>query len=78
MAKTNKEYLTELQEISDKHTSMKKEVEDLLKSGDEIKDKLKESKKIFSITEIINSIMADMDDLEEKYYLILKEYKDKK
>lgn len=78
MVKSNKEYLKELQELSDKHSSLKDEVEDLLKEGDSIKDKLKESDRVFSITEVINSLMKEMDIIEDKYYSILKEYKDKK
>ncbi len=67
--KTNKEYLQELQVIADKHSETKDAIEYLLKEGDGIKDKLKESERVFGITESINKMMLDLDLLEEEYAL---------
>lgn len=76
--KTNKEYLKELQDLSDKHSSLKEEAESLLKEGDLIEDKLKSSERVFAITEAVNSIMKEIDEIEDKYYSVLEEYKNKK
>jgi hypothetical protein len=76
--KTNKEYLQELQVIADKHSETKDAIEYLLKEGDGIKDKLKESERVFGITESINKMMLDLDLLEEEYDSILLDYKKNK
>ncbi len=76
--KTNKEYLTELQEISDSHIQKKEAIEYILKEGDEIRDKFKESARVFEITETINKMMLELEDLELKYDSILLEYKNNK
>ncbi len=76
--KTNKEYLEDLQIISDKHSEVKKTIEHLLEDGEKIKDKLKESERVFRITESINKMMLELDDLEIKYDSILLEYKKNK
>ena len=78
MAKTNKEYLTELQILADKHTSLKESCEGLLKEGDSIQDKVKGSERIFSITKTIDSIMVDMDLIADEYDQVLENYKNKK
>lgn len=76
--KTNKEYLTELQEISDSHSKKKEAIEYILKEGEEIRDKFKESARVFEITETINKMMLELEDLELKYDSILLEYKNNK
>ncbi len=68
-----KEKLKELQELADKHESLKKEVEYLISEGEKIEDKLKESERIFAITETINSIMEEIEILEEEYNKKLEE-----
>lgn len=75
MEKTNKEYIKELQVLTDKHDSLKNEAESLLKKGESIKDKLKDSERVFSITESINTIMLEIDEVENEYYSILDDYK---
>ncbi len=78
MEKTNKEYIKEIQDLADLHSSLKQEVQNLLNEGDLIKDKLKDSERVFSITESINSIMIEIEDVEDKYYSIIEEYKKRK
>jgi len=75
---TNKEYLLELQKLADKHASLKEKCEGMLKEGDSIEDKVKESERVFAITDAVKSIMFEMDEVENKYYTILDNYKNKK
>lgn len=76
--KTTKEYIEELQKLSDKHTSLKNEIESLLKEGENIKDKFKESARVFSITEAINILFKELESIEEQYDSLLKKYNDTK
>ena len=76
--KTHKEYLNELQILADKHAGLKELAESLIQEGEGIEDKLKHSNRIMAITESVNGVMSDLDKVEDEYYALLKEYKDRK
>jgi len=72
-----KKILEELQSMADAQLKLKSEVEFLLKEGDQIKDKLQNSDRLFSITESINTVMNELDSLELEYDNKLTEYNKK-
>ena len=76
--KSSKEYLKELQEISDNHAQKKMEIMYMIQKSDKIEDKLKNVDEIFSSTEAINRAFEKLDEIEKEYYSLLKEYKDQK
>ena len=75
MEKDTKKIIIELQEIADKHLVLKNEIEFLIKEGEKIEDKLKDSDRVFSIAESINKIMEEIEETEERYHNVLEEYK---
>ena len=63
-----KEQIKELQQIADKHISLKKEIEGLLDQGDKIENKYKNFERILNIKENVESMTKELDSIEEEYY----------
>ena len=73
-----KQQLKEVQELADKHSSLKNKIEGIISQGESIEDKLKESDRILGIKSAVESMFNDLDDIEKEYFNKIEEIKSNK
>ena len=73
-----KKTLKEIQELADKHNSLKEKIDGILSQGDSIEDKLKESERILGIKSAVESMFIEIEAIEKEYFEKIEEIKNSK